>query len=319
MVRRTTTPKQRAAVRGLLIRVDNPEVRHARRLVKRLRAEPPDVLYLGDSTTLWVSGEDADQRRLGQMIRDELTDVADVEVIAGGGYGPELHEAYLRLVAASSARPLVLHSLCFRVLAPLIEHPAYGKRKELAAVRNLDPEGPLWRLRASVPKPGPEEFERFYRLPHRTLIGDLTVGDYVQPLKNGSLGPEEFVRMLYAYHHGAELVPDSAGIRAVTELGGRLRELGCRTVAYQTPVPVRTGAELFGPRFEELIRRNWQVMDAAYRQGRGEEATILQTGSVFAPDEFIDPDDASEHLNERGRTRLAKMIAAEVVAELERA
>jgi hypothetical protein len=317
-IRRATTPKQRAAVRGLLIRLDNPEVRHARRLIRRLRRNPPDVLYLGDSTTLWISGYDSDQRRLGQMIRDELAPLAEVDVIAGGGYGPELHEAYLRLVAGSPARPLVVHTLAFRVLHPLIEHPAYGKRKELAAVRAIDPSTPWWRVRASLQKPGPDEFERYYRLRHKTMLGDLAVGDYVLPLKNGSLGPEEHLRMLYAYHHGAALTPESRGIDAVTQLGRRLRELGCRAVAYQTPVPVQTGVEIFGPEFEQLIASNWGVMEAAYREGFGPDATILQTGSIFSPEEFIDPADGSEHLNERGRRRLAATVVDAVRAELER-
>jgi hypothetical protein len=318
-LRRTVPPRLRVGVRRQLTRLDNPEVAHARRLVRRLRGNAPDVLYFGDSTSLFVDPNDADQRRLGHMIRDQLADVADVEVIAGGGYGPELHEAYLRLVQASPARPLVLHSLAFRVLYPLIQHPAYGKRKELATVRDLDPSAPWWRIRASLPKPGPEEFERFYRLPHKTLIGEMPVGDYVKPLKANSLSPEEKVRLLYAYHHGSELSADSVGVEAVVELGRRLRALGCRTIAYQTPVPIETGIELFGPRFGELISSNWEVMEAAYREGIGRDATILQTGTMFSADEFIDPSDGTEHLNERGRLRLASTIVESVRAELERA
>ena len=315
-LRRSVPPRVRVGIRRQLTRLDNPELRNARKLLKRMRTNPPAVLYLGDSTSLFVDPEDADQRRLWHMICDGLAP-RDVHVIAGGGYGPELHAAYLRLLEGTPARPLVLHSLCFRVLEPLIEHPAYGKRKELAAIQRIDPATPSWRIRAMIPRPTQEEFERFYELPHHTLLGELKVGDYVRPLKNGGLAPDEHMRLIYGYHHGADL-SRSRGIEAVTRLGRCLRELGCRTVAYQTPVPLQTGVEIFGAAFEELVVENWRVMEAAYREGLGREAAVLQTGTIFAPEEFIDPADGTEHLNEEGRRRLAETIVDAVEAELER-
>jgi hypothetical protein len=66
-LRRTVPPSLRVGLRRQLTRFDSPELRHARRLVKRLRSNPPGVIYLGDSTTLFVDPRDADQRRLGHM------------------------------------------------------------------------------------------------------------------------------------------------------------------------------------------------------------------------------------------------------------
>jgi len=317
-VTQSAASRLRRAARRAFVRLDNPEVRHARVLVKRLRRRAPDVLYLGDSTTVFVGGADVDRRSLGEMIRGELAGRADLHVIGGGGYHTGLHAAYLHLLGAASPKPLVLHSLWIRGrYPPWIEHPVYGHRRAIALINGLDPSTPLWRIRASLPAPEPDEFEAFYRIPHRTLLGDLTVGDYVRPLKNGALAPDERLRLMYAYHHGAELAADADGIADVANLGRRLREAGCRTVAYQTPLSVETGVQVFGSEFAQLVARNWRLIDDAYREGMGGEARILETGMIFPAAEFIDPADADEHLNDEGRLRLARLIVAAVVDELE--
>ena len=316
-LRRRISPRVRIAVRHALTRADNPEVRQARGLLKLLRGDPPRILHLGDSTAHEISPNDTDRRSLARMLADELAAVDGVHTIAGGGYGPALHEAYLGLVAAGDARPLIVHTLCFRMLYPLSEHPAYGKRAAMERIRELDPATPPWRVRASLRRPGADAFERYYRLPHETILGRLTVGDYVRPLRSDSLNPEERLRLLYAYHHGALLSPDSPTLGEVTRLGERLRDLRCRTVAYITAPCVETGVELFGTRFADVVASNQALMEEAYRKGICRDATVLQTGRIFSAEEFVDPADGTEHLNQRGRTRHARIIAEAVVAELE--
>jgi hypothetical protein len=210
-----------------------------------------------------------------------------------------------------------LISLAIRLnYRPWLEHPVYGHRRAVSKIQRLDPSTPWWRIRAGFPKPGPRDFERFYEIPHKTIAGDLTVGDYVRPLKKGSLSREEQLRLVLSYYHGAELVAGSEEVAGFAQLGRRLRALGCRTVAYQSPLPVETCVDVLGPGFASLAANNWRLIDEAYRAGLGGDATILQTGTVFAPGEFIDPIE-SEHLNGPGRVRLTEMIAAGLAAELQ--
>ncbi len=317
-VRTRTSPKLRGAVRDLVARADNTEVRQARQLVARLRSSPPDVIFFAESAGKFVGPDDHDKRGLAHMVQDELPGV-DVHLVMGPGHNPRLQDAYLRLVGGSTARPLVLHPLWLRGwFRAWYEHPKWGHREAAQAIRRFDVSAPLWRMRASLPQPGAKEFDRYHSLRYKTIVADLTVGEYVRLLKSGSPDSQERLRMLYAYHFGAEPTPDISDIGAVTQLGRRLCEIGCRTVAYHTPLPIQAGAEFLGPSFSELVDNNFQLSEAAYLEGLGREATILQTGALFEPDEFIDRTEGLEHLNERGRLRLAQMIAKAVADELER-
>jgi hypothetical protein len=316
--RKVVHPKLRGTIRLWVARLDNVEVREARRLVKRLRTPPPpDVLWLSDSLGQWIEPDDTDQRSLIQMVSDELGPEVDMHVIAGPGYHAQVQEAYLRLVGATEARPLVLHSMWQRGWFPAFyEHPVWGHHDSVAALRGLDPSAPAWRMRARKVMPDAGTWEEYDRLQHPTIIGEMSVGEYRRMVKNGSLSPDEKLRMLLGFHYGAEPTPEYSNVEVMTELGRRLRELGCNSVAYQTPIPVQPGVEVFGEGFAELVRSNWALNDAAYREGIGRDATILQTGTMFDTSEFVDLYEAIEHLNDRGRLRMAPMIADAVKQEL---
>ncbi|MCU1658466.1 MAG: hypothetical protein JWO57_3122 [Pseudonocardiales bacterium] len=302
--------------RRTMARLDNAEVRGARQLLTRLRTDPPDVLYLGDSALSFVSPADEDKRRLYTMVGDALGPDVSMHVLHGGSYHPALYTQYLRLAATTGARPLVIVPICVRVRTlPWIEHPIFGHKQATAFLHGLGPHVTPRQVRAGFPRPTPADFSSFHRLPHHTWAGELTVGDYIRRLKDPAthgLDERGRLKLLYAYHHGG-LVPDEGEhIEAMTRMGRMLRELGCAVVAYQTPVPVQKGSELHGAQFAELATRNFAVLDAAYRAGLGADAEILQTGTVFGTEEFIDPRDGSEHLNQVGRDRLSEQIVAAV-------
>lgn len=299
-------------------RADNPDVRAARRLLTRLRSDPPDVLYLGDSTTMWIAPEDTDRRNLGLMVSDGLGDRISIHVIAGAGYTAKMQLAHLRLLEAHEPRPLVLHPLWIRgYFRPWAEHPVYAYEAALAKINGLDPHGPAWRAWASFPRPTREDFERHGEIPHPTLLGDRQVKNYAEPLRRRTgLAEREFARLMHAYHDGQRLTIGSPELEPLTRFGRRLDELGLKTVAYHNPLAIQTGVELLGSEFAEVTRSNRAVLEQAYLADRAERPPILQTGDIFAPDEFVSPNLADSHLNERGRVRLAEMIVSAVRAAL---
>ena len=309
--------KARQRARRTVLRLDNRPVADARRLVRRLRRNPPDVLYLGDSQSIWVDPDDGDSRNLAQIISDELGAEVDVYTVAWAGYHNKLHEAYLRFVEATGARPLVLIDIGIRVTyRAWVEHPVHGHREAIAWLERADPTMPWWRIRAGFPRPGPEVWEDFYRWPHPTVLGDLTIGDYVRPLKNGALSPEERWRLTLAYYHGGPLHPEDPGVRNAASVGRRLREVGCPVVAYHGAMPIERCVEILGPSMVDLVERNYEVLRGAYDEGYGPDATILQTGMAFSTDEFLE--DGSEHMNGRGRRRYGRILAEAIKAELDR-
>lgn len=321
-LRSTIVLPVRHSARRALDRLDNEEVRKARRLLRMLRNAPPDVLYVGDSTASWTSPDDEDGRTLYTMLADNLGSEVSVYGVHGGSYHAELIDAYLGILELVDARPVVVVPLWIRGrLLPWIEHPLYGRRHAIEYLRGVQRDQSTWRIRGGFPLPRSSDFEAFYRRPYPTVAGDLTIGEYVTNLKNPKRcadQPLDRARLLYAYHHGAPVEADMRGREAVFRMGQTIKRLECPVVAYQTPISADTGEGFFGGAFRDLLTSNFAVLDAAFTKGLDRSADIIQSGTVLHPDMFIDPLLADEHLNEAGRKLVASLIADRVREELAR-
>ncbi|HWD53443.1 MAG TPA: hypothetical protein VG412_13665 [Acidimicrobiales bacterium] len=301
--------------RRALDRIDNETVRRARGLLRRLRSDAPDVIYLGDSALSIVGSNDSDRRRLDAMVADLLGDGVSVKGVDGASYHAELFDALLRLVEATPHRPLLLVPLCVRVRTPqLTEHPIYAHKQAVEFLRRVDLSGGAWRVHAAWPRPSGSDFDAYYRVPHPTLLGNWTVGDYLASMSESQRAGDEDARIktLYAFFHGGLLEPGSPELESVTRMGSTIRALGCQAVVYQTPVPVETGVASLGQALADRTAANFAMLNAAYRLGAGEDAEIVESGTCFSASEFIDPTDATEHLNDIGRLRLAEMVVASI-------
>ncbi len=294
-------------VRQQIGRVDNPEVRKARQLAHLARRSAVDVLCLGDSMMSFVATYDTDKRPLHRMMKDSFGPSTTVHAIHGGSYNPLIYNQFIRMLEKHSARPLVVLPLTARVRTlPWIEHPVHGHQRASRFLTGIDSTTPLRKIRTGIPRPTPEDFARFHALRHPTWAGDLTIGDYVHPLKRRGLDEKDAARLLYAYHHGGEVVPGPP-LDIVCELGERLRRLGLPVVVYQEPVPVQKGVELHGPMFHDLAERNLAVLEDAFVAGYG-PVPVLRTGLTVPTAHFIDWRDGTEHVNEKGRSTIASAV-----------
>lgn len=304
------------SVRRWRKRLDNPEVRLARSLVHRLRSGPLDVLHLGASESLFVAPYDEDGRTLPAMVADGLAPDLSMYSLVGASYHPRLYLAYLEVVATYPVRPVVVLGLCIRFgFPPWSHHPEYSFARPLRALGRIDPGAAPWRFRASLPLPTTADFARHDQVAYPTLDRTrTTIGEFRNQLKDreaAGLSREEQVRGLYAFHHGPTAsLPDSF-LADVTRLGRRLQEMGLAVVVYQLPVPVARGSQVLGEALRVRTIENLARMDAAFADGYG-PIDILQTGVLFDEGEFIDPTDATEHVNQRGRRRIADLIVGAV-------
>ncbi len=294
-------------VRRGLSRVDDADVRKARRLARRSRSGDLDVVYFGDSLTSFVAPNDQDSRPLHRMIRDSLDPATSMHITHGGSYAAPLYSGLLRLIEASPSRPVVILPLCIRVrTVPWMDHPVHGRKNAIDFLSRLDPDAALWRIRKGFQPASRADWAAFHALPHPTWAGDWVVGDYIDKLKYSPEHDDEWVKLLYAYHHGGR-VPQGLALDQVAMLGKQLRRLGLPTVAYETPVPVVKGEEFY-PDFRALADKNFADLREAFVAGYGSDAVVLRTGTISGTEEFIDWRDASEHLNEFGRRRIARSI-----------
>jgi len=281
-------------------RLDHPQLRDARRLL----GTRADVVMLGESVLVWVGPHDKDRRTLPAMVADGLKPEWSLTAVSGGGYHADLLTAYLELLARLPHRPraVVLPLWTRGRLQPWIDHPRFGHHDALQRLRHLDPATASWRVRGSLKRGG--NWGAYYQVPYETLLGPGTVGDYARPLKDGSVTGDERLRLLYAYHHGGVIEPT-----AFTALGRAAGALGVPVVVYQAPVSVATGERVL-PGLAQRVAENFAAADAAFRAGL--DVPVLQTGTAFGEDAFIDPTDGSEHLNEQGRRHLADLLVAEL-------
>jgi hypothetical protein len=237
------------------------------------------VIFFGDSVLSFVGGRDVGRRRLDTMVSQSLGSEVKVHVVDGPSFNPDLYDAYLRLLAGTPHRPLVIVPLCIRVRTPtLMEHPVHGHKRALQALRETDPTGPLWQVRGSWPRPTQSEFDEFHRVPYSTLLGDLTIGDYLKSMAACATSGDEKarIRLLYNYHHGGVLEPDSPGMEAIPRMARTIAELGCPAVAYHSPVPVQTGVTLLGRELADRTEASFAAMGAGYRAGAGPDAMVIE-------------------------------------------
>lgn len=308
-------------VKQLRDRLDDNEVRQARRLVRALRSGPPDVIAFGDSNWVFLADYDTDRRSLAGMIGDGLGPDVSFHVCAGAGYHPALMRPLVRLIQMHGARPVVIVPLCVRMTsAAWITHPKYSYAMAIEAIEQIDRTTPTWRIRRSAADAGPEAFARYGSTEITTWAGTQTIQDLRGPLLDPAahgIDETERRRLLYAYHHGERLQPDQPTLHDVEALGRALAELGTDVVAFETTVPVDEGVALWGEQFRENAAHALGLMREAFRRGYG-EIDIIESGMAMSRSDFIDPADGSEHLNQHGRRRIADLIVERVRPALER-
>lgn len=282
-------------------------------MMGRLRESPVDVLAIGDSMWAFTAPYDEDQRHLAAMIAHDLGSEITMHGVVGAGYNANLIDAYLGLAQLGGYRPVLIVPLTIRlVTVAWSEHPNYAYRGAVKAINQMPADGPLWRIRKAVRPSSAADFEAYDKLEITAFGETASIGDFRQRLKQ----PERFgldregrERLLYAFHHGERVDPDAPPLEAIRQLGRRVASMGSPVVAYETAVPVVRGEELHGPVFRTQTLENQQCVRDAFQEGFGDSVEILQTGATFPSSEFIDPEDASEHLNAAGRLRLTELIA----------
>lgn len=309
----------RERVREQRARYFNVELGHVRRARRRLRRRDLDVLYFGDSTTSFVAPDDADRRRLPAMLQDELAPLR-VETLFGGGYNQVLYREFVRLLDPTPQRPqLIVMSLCIRATTTVhvTEHPVHGYRASLELLKGLDG-GRLPTAIRRNPVPTVADYARFESLPVTTRwSGDRLIGDFRRELKDrDGLDPAARERSLFDYFHGEVVDPLHPGLTGWRALGKQLTAYGVPVVAYRNPVPVREGQRILGADFEQHVESNFAAIERAFLETAPAGTRVVDAGT-FETAEFLDPADATEHLNERGRLRLARAVAAEVRDVLE--
>ncbi len=311
---RTSTLANR--LRKYRIEFVNQEVLRLRRAARALRKGDVDVLFLAESSAIHISPADSDRRRLPEMLASELGDM-NVLTIRGPGYNPAVFAELVRLLGTLPQRPrAVVLSVCVRTSTSVhvTRHPAYGYELSLGRLRRMDSLGG-W-VRAVGPRqPLTEEmYSHFEALPVVSRWEtQSTIGEYRARLKGAGKSPvePETRRVLFDYFHGEVVEPGHPKLEDWGELARRLADYGVPVIAYRTPVPLGPGELGFPGEFAAHVRRNHRVVESSLQDAAGPWLTLVARDDL-PDDAFVDPEDASEHLSQRGRHLVAADVARAV-------
>jgi hypothetical protein len=290
-----------------------------RRAHRSLSSGRADVLALGESSFLFVSLADRDKRKLPTMVRDQLSADVSVVTFCGPGYSPRLYREFIRLLSGSPPRPgVVLVSMSVRTSTSthvqLNPRFAYRHSREVLG-RLTSPRAPVAALLARRrPRQREGEFEEASvdtRWDERR-----TIGEFRERLRGaGTSRDADTERNLFNYFHGEVVTPENTGLEQWAEFGRVLKSFGVPVIAYHAPIPLRRGETHFPGEFMDHIRANERLVEVALAT---EVGPLLQLVPIPALDDadFIDAGDATEHLAEQGRQRVAKILGAAIRASL---
>jgi hypothetical protein len=318
VIRRARSSKR---LRTFVDTYDDKQVRKARKLATALRSDdPPDVVAFGDSNWIYAAPYDDDLRPLGTMVADALAP-ARVQVVAGAGYYSTLISAYLRLIAQSPVRPVVVVPICARLATVAWStHPNYTYREAIARIESFEASTPPGKMRMKAVPPTDEQFRDYSNQVITTWAGTGPISQFRDPLRDAAghgLTEHDRLKLLYAFH-GERIAADAQTLAEVERMGRALRELGVDVVPFQTSLPVDEGVSLWGEQFRENAQRTFDLMGDAFRRGFGAPIDVLPTGFVVEQDEFIDLTDGSEHMNQRGRARITEHLVEAIKSALAR-
>ncbi|MDO7867852.1 hypothetical protein [Nocardioides jiangxiensis] len=299
--------------RGLRDQYVDPQVRQLRGVIRQMERGEIDVLYLGDSSSTFFGQDDADHRRLPEMLEAELG--RRVTLLAGPGYSPELYAEFVRLLATLPQRPkaVVLTRavrICYAV--HVRQHPEYGYRRSVETLRRVPDAQHHLRAFDRRNRRTPADMERFRALPVTTRWGRAsTVGGFLDQVRGRRGGPEVLERQqaLFDYFHGEPVTPDHPELVHLRILAERLRDYGVPVVHYWPPIPVHKGEQYFPGEFAGHVHAAYDVCRAPFEEVLGGQALLVESPFETPDDEFIDSADGSEHWNDAGRLRIARRIA----------
>ncbi|MFC5727420.1 MULTISPECIES: hypothetical protein [Nocardioides] len=294
--------------------IDHP-LRQLERARRRLVSEDVDVLLLGDSSMLCWSPRDTDRTMIPTMLADRIG--GNVVTVQGPGYGAAIYGEALRILGTLDRRPsAVVFSMAVRLntATHVLRHPVVGYPRSLRALATVKGAGrPIRYVGRGGSSHTDAERSAFYALPVTSRwSGDHTI-DYFRRRLDGMGAPpwpEELERLRFDYFHGERVLPDNPGLPLIQQFGRQVEDYGVPTVGFWSKPPLQRGELHFPGEFESHVRDNLSKVQAALSAGGPSLPPLLEID--IAEDEFEDSQNAIEHFDHAGRTKIAEALASVV-------
>jgi lysophospholipase L1-like esterase len=282
------------------------------RLEHSLAAEH-EVLFFGDSVSYWVAGDDTDKRTLVELLQDKLT-LTEIGHIRNGAMHAGVFLPLFEKVMTHSHEPaLVIIPINLRSFSlEWDQRPEYQFSKATFLIRY----GDTWWFRYfarpltayGVLNLQPVSQSDYDRMP--VFVGDVQQGHVRDYLGSTYKKPtEDKIRNIIAFQYMYSLEPDHrklAQIEQIVRLAGQSKT---NILFFITPIDVEAGTSHLGEAFRKQVDANLTTLRKRLDQMG---AQYIDLATKFPTELFDYNGYPNEHLNQEGRHRLAKRLAATI-------
>ena len=287
------------------------------RLVAAYDAESasPDILYLGDSVLERVAHQDRDRRLVHEILADRVAERHRVCGLSHAAFNPAVYLALVRCLTRLKQRPkTVIIPVNLRCFSPQWDlDPAYQFAAEIELL-NAFAAGDS----KSVPTFRPVETTRdLYERLDQTQVSiegsPLTSVGQFRLVMDSTPSTTEQTRFreqqIFSFFYMHRLTREHRRVVALIELVALLRDFGMQELVYATPINVGAAQAALGVTFLNPVRGN----AATLAESLGDSVRLLDWSEALQPEYFFHGKLHAEHLNERGRARLAELVAGALV------
>ncbi len=286
----------------------------------------PEVLLLGDSTSVLVSPFDLSRRTLAHMTARAVRPWKSC-VVAGLAYHPEVYEALVRALTALPARPrVIVLPINVRQFGPeWTGNPHLAHRDLIDAAHAFadDPSRPVVIVppfpRGSLLRgePGDAAWEAFLATPVAYPgRSERSVGDFVRVLAERREATDLYtwLRTAFAFHFLFPLANDHERLVSLANVIGMAETIGCTVVAYLVPANHVAGIELLGDAYDDALREKAAIVSDVCRRATNAPGRLIlhDWTRLLPPEDFFIRYEVLSHIGDTGRRKLAARVAESV-------
>jgi hypothetical protein len=275
----------------------------------------PDILFFGDSVLLRISRDDKDTDTLDRMLAKKMDGGISLLCIAHTAYHMQVYKNLISVLEVTKRKPkVVILPINLRSFSPQWDfYPAWQFRDEIRAVESYL-SNPSLEIASVGEIPATANLLRLFdAIPVKYPLTELDrIGQFRSMIASKPKNEDQKIyrlRQIFIYHYMNLLADDHPKIKALEECLRMLSVLQIPLVLYVTPINWEAGRKYVGREFIEAVKSNVSLISNRLsphqtdnRVRFGDFSTLLEAGCFFSDD------NATEHLNQRGRARLADEI-----------
>lgn len=280
-------------------------------------SKPADILYLGDSVLERTSRDDTDKRTVDQMAADLLSGEKKLVCLSRAAYHLKVYYHLLSVLQSTRHKPkLVILPINMRSFSPQwASNPAWQFEEEIEVLKNYIKTRRISALKSNAEMLAFSEEERNAKLdlPYTDL---KSIGQFVDLFDIVPHDAEyKFYRkkQIYIFNYLNSLSAEHLRLLYLGKILTLLQAMQIQVLVYTTPINYQGAVRHIGGGFLDIVRANVEVVRdfmSPYLENDG--VRFLDLEEYLTSDYFFNPDEATEHLNQFGRAKLAQALIDEI-------